>query len=341
MTMNKNEARPRRRYAMSVVGRYLGATALALSMNLAGTASATAQGWPTQPVRLVVPFPAGGSTDAVGRLLAAELAKDLGQNVIVENRGGANGNIGSDAVAKSDADGYTLLLSGVGSNAINYSIYKSMPYSDQDFTHISLLARGPNVLVANPEFPAKTFDEFIKLAKAEPGKYTHASSGSGSSGHLAMEMLKQAAGVDLMHVPYKGGAAAITDTIGGRVSVLFLNQDNLLPQVQSGKLRALAVASETRNPAYPDTPTIAESGYPGFAAESWFGLSAPAGTPQAVVERLNQATVKALSDPALRQKLESVGFVIVASTPAEFSKFVSNEIDKWGKAAKESGAKLD
>nr|WP_236844370.1 MULTISPECIES: tripartite tricarboxylate transporter substrate binding protein [unclassified Bordetella] len=310
-------------------------------MTALGTGAAFAQDWPNKPVRLVVPFPAGGSTDAVGRLLAAELAKDLGQNVIVENKGGANGNIGSDAVAKSEGDGYTLLLSGVGSNAINYSIYKSMPYSDKDFKHVSLLARGPNVLVANPEFPAKTFKEFIELAKAEPGKYTHASSGSGSSGHLAMEMLKQAAGIDLMHVPYKGGAAAITDTIGGRVSVLFLNQDNLLPQVQSGKLRALAVASEKRNPAYPDTPTIAESGYPGFAAESWFGLSAPAGTPDAVVDRLNKATVKALSNPELRNKLESVGFVIVASNPQEFSTFVSNEIDKWGKAAKESGATLD
>ena len=341
MTIPTQPARIGRREAMSQFGRYLGAAVLAVSATWVMSAPAIAQEWPTKPVRLVVPFPAGGSTDAVGRLLAAEMAKDLGQNVIVENKGGANGNIGSDSVAKSDADGYTLLLSGVGSNAINYSIYKSMPYSDKDFKHISLLATGPNVLVANPEFPAKTFAEFIKLAKADPGKYTHASSGSGSSGHLAMEMLKQAAGIDLMHVPYKGGAAAITDTIGGRVSVLFLNQDNLLPQVQSGKLRALAVASEKRNPAYPDVPTIAESGYPGFAAESWFGLSAPAGTPDAVVERLHQATVKALSNPDLRQKLESVGFVIVGNDPKAFSEFVSSEIAKWGKAAKDSGATLD
>jgi len=341
MTINSQPTPTSRRRAMSQLVRCMGAALLAVSATWATSSPALAQDWPTKPVRLVVPFPAGGSTDAVGRLLAAELAKELGQNVIVENKGGANGNIGSDNVAKSDPDGYTLLLSGVGSNAINYAIYKSMPYSNKDFAHISLLAKGPNVLVANPEFPAKTFDEFIKLVKAEPGKYTHASSGSGSSGHLAMEMLKQAAGIDLMHVPYKGGAAAITDTIGGRVSVLFLNQDNLLPQVQSGKLRALAVASEQRNPAYPDTPTIAESGYPGFAAESWFGLSAPAGTPDAVITRLNQATVKALANPDLRQKLESVGFVIVGDDPKSFSAFVSNEIDKWGKAAKASGATLD
>jgi len=320
---------------------HLAAALAAVSAVLAAPLPATAQDWPSKPVHLVVPFPPGGSTDSVGRLLAAELSKDLGQTVIVENKGGANGNIGSDMVAKAAPDGYTLLLSGVGSNAINYAIYPTMPYGNADFAHISLLAKGPNVLVANPEFPAKTFADFIKLAKADPGKYTHASSGNGSSGHLAMEMLKQAAGLDLVHVPYKGGAAAITDTIGGRVSVLFLNQDNLLPHVRAGKLRALAVASETRNPAYPDTPTIAESGYPGFAAESWFGLSAPAGTPAPVVERLHQATVKALGTPELRQKLESVGFVVVASDPKAFTSFVSAEIDKWGKAARASGAKTD
>ena len=313
----------------------------AVSAVLAAPLPAAAQSWPSKPVHLVVPFPPGGSTDSVGRLLAAELSKDLGQTVIVENKGGANGNIGSDMVAKAAPDGYTLLLSGVGSNAINYAIYPTMPYGNADFAHISLLAKGPNVLVANPEFPAKTFAEFIKLAKANPGKYTHASSGNGSSGHLAMEMLKQAAGIDLVHVPYKGGAAAITDTIGGRVSVLFLNQDNLLPHVRAGKLRALAVASEARNPAYPDTPTVAESGYPGFAAESWFGLSAPAGTPAPVIARLHQATVKALGTLELRQKLESVGFVVVASDPKAFTAFVSAEIDKWGKAARASGAKTD
>lgn len=315
-------------------------TAALAVLLLAGAAHAQAD-WPARPVHLVVPFPPGGSTDSVGRLLAAELAKDLGQSVIVENKGGANGNIGSDMVAKAAPDGYTLLLSGVGSNAINYALYQSMPYRNSDFAHISLLATGPNVLVANPDFPARSFADFIKLAKENPGKYTHASSGNGSSGHLAMEMLKQAAGIDLVHVPYKGGAAAITDTIGGRVSVLFLNQDNLLPQVQGGKVRALAVASVKRNPAYPDTPTIAESGYPGFAAESWFGLSAPAGTPAPVIERLSQATVRALAAPQLRDKLQAVGFVVVGNDPKAFDAFVAAEIDKWGKAAKASGARMD
>jgi len=316
------------------------AAAGAMAM-LPGVLMAQGAAWPTKQLKLVVPFPAGGSTDSVGRLLAAELSKELGQTVVVENKGGANGNIGSDMVAKAEPDGYTLLLSGVGSNAISYAVYQNMPYRNSDFAHVSLLATGPNVLVANNDFPGKTFADFIKLVRENPGKYTHASSGSGSSGHLAMEMLEQDAKIDLVHVPYKGGAAAITDMIGGRVQVMFLNQDTLLPQVSSGKLRALAVASAKRNPAYPDTPTVAESGYPGFSAESWFGLSAPAKTPPAVIQRLNQATVKALSSPDIRQKLESVGFVVVADDPKSFSAFVDNEIAKWGKAAKASGAKMD
>ena len=333
--MGHNNHRARRRL-ITLAAAAAGALAL-----LPVAATAQGEAWPARQLKLVVPFPAGGSTDSVGRLLAAELSKELGQTVVVENKGGANGNIGSDMVAKAPADGYTLLLSGVGSNAISYSVYKNMPYRNSDFAHISLLATGPNVLVDNNEFPGKTFGEFIKLTRENPGKYTHASSGSGSSGHLAMEMLEQAAKIDLVHVPYKGGAAAITDMIGGRVSVMFLNQDTLLPQVRSGKLRALAVASAKRNPAYPDTPTVAESGYPGFSAESWFGLSAPANTPPAVIQKLNQATVKALSSAEIRQKLESVGFVVVADDPKSFSAFVEAEIAKWGKAAKASGAKLD
>ena len=214
--------------------RRLGLAALIVAAAAATPAALYAQigQWPTRPVKLVVPFPPGGSTDAIGRLLAVELAKDLGQTVIVENKGGANGNIGSDAVA-AEPDGYTLLLSGVGSNAINYALYASMPYRDSDFAHVAAGHR-PQRAGGGAGFPGKTFADFIRLARESPDKYTHASSGSGSSGHLAMEMLKQQARIDLVHVPYKGGAAAITDLLGGRVTVLFLNQDTLLPQVQAG-----------------------------------------------------------------------------------------------------------
>ena len=294
--------------------------------------------WPTRPVKLVVPFPPGGSTDAIGRLLAVELARIWARPSSSRTRAAPTA-ISARTRWPRPSRTATLLLSGVGSNAINYALYASMPYRDSDFAHVSLLATGPNVLVAAPDFPGKTFADFIRLARERTN--THASSGSGSSGHLAMEMLKQQARIDLVHVPYKGGAAAITDLLGGRVTVLFLNQDTLLPQVQAGKLRALAVASVKRNPAYPDTPTVAESGYPGFAAESWFGLSAPARTPPAVIQRLSQATAKAMASAEMRQKLESVGFVVVGSDPQAYSGFVTSEIAKWGQAAKASGARMD
>ena len=316
-------------------------TALIATLGLMGASLLHAQAWPNKTIKLVVPFPPGGSTDAIGRQLAQELTKSLGQPVIIENKGGANGNIGADFVAKAAPDGYTLLVSGVGSNAINYSLYRSMPIADKDFAHVSLLATGPNVLVVHPEFPAKSFAEFIALAKANPGKYSHASSGSGSSGHLAMKMLEIASGISLVHVPYKGGGPAITDTIAGQVPILFINQDNALPQVQAGKLRGLAVASLERNPAYPSVPTIAESGFPGFSAVSWFGLTAPAGTPKEVLQKLNDATAKAMNLPEIKQRLQAQGFVVVAGTQQQFTEFVQAEITKWSQAAKAAGAQLD
>ena len=316
-------------------------SAVVLFCAVPATSASAAEPWPAKPIRMVLPFPTGGSTDAIGRMLAAEFTKQFNQTVIVENKGGANGNIGSEFVAKAPADGYTLLVSGVGSNAINYSVYSKMGYADKDFAHVSLLATGPNVLVAHPDFPAKNFTEFLALTKANAGKYSHASSGSGSSGHLAMEMLKQAAGLQITHVPYKGGGPAIVDTIGGQVPLLFINQDNALPQVKAGKLRALAVTSLARNPVYPDVPTVAESGFPGFSAVSWFALSAPAGTPPEVIKRLNEASIKALATPEIRDRLQAQGFVVVGNSPAEFSTFVRDEIAKWGRVAKASGATLD
>jgi tripartite-type tricarboxylate transporter receptor subunit TctC len=292
-------------------------------------------------VTLVVPFPAGGSSDTMGRRVAEALTASLGQTFIVENKPGANGNIGSAQVARAAPDGYTLLLSGVGSNAINYTLYPKLGYAPEDLAHITLLATGPNVLVANPEFEAKTFPAFLERAKAQPGAYNYASSGNGSSGHLAMEMLKQAAGLDLTHVPYKGGAPAMTDVIGGQVPLLFINQDAALPHVQAGTMVALAVASPERNPAYPDTPTVAESGYPGFAAQSWFGLSAPAGTPKPILDQLQGAAVKALQSPELKRRLEQVGFVVVGSTPEDYAAWIEAETQKWAKVIEASGAKIE
>lgn len=324
----------------AVVGGLAALTALSMA-GVAAPALAQASDYPNKPIKLIVPFPPGGSTDMVGRLIGNLLAERLGQSVIVENRGGASGTIGSATGAKADPDGYTLVLSGVGSHAIGYSLYPSMGYTDDDWAHISLLASGPNVLVVHPDFEAKTLEDFLRLAKEKPGEFNYASSGSGSSGHLSMELLKQKSGTDIVHIPFKGGAAAVTAVLGQQVNALMLNQDNVLPHVKAGKLRALAVTSAERNPAYPDVPTVAEKGYPDYSALSFFGLSAPAGTPAPIIERLHRETVEALKDKELRDKLEQVGFVVVGNSPAEYSKFLKDEIQKWSETVKVSGAKMD
>jgi tripartite-type tricarboxylate transporter receptor subunit TctC len=317
-------------FRLFLQGVVIGAASL-VTMPLALAQDAAAD-YPSRPVMIVAPFPPGGSTDTMARLLAQELTKSLGQQFLVDNKPGANGNIGSASVARAEPDGYTLLLSGVGSNAINYTLYPKLGYNPKDLTHISLLATGPNVLIANPDFEAKTFKEFIELAKSKPNEFNYASSGIGSSGHLAMEMLKQQAGIDLTHVPYKGGAPAMTDVIGGQVPVMFLNQDVVRPNVEAGKLLALAVTSSERNPSYPDTPTIAKSGYPGFSAVSWFGLSAPAKTPEAIIDKLHAATAKAVQSPEFKDRIVNNGFVVVGNTPEEFTAFV--EAEKWGTVIK-------
>ncbi|MBA3253137.1 MAG: tripartite tricarboxylate transporter substrate binding protein [Pseudomonadota bacterium] len=303
---------------------------------------ARAQSYPNKPLRIMVPFPPGGSTDVMARSLAVELTKSLGQPVVVENKAGANGNIGSAEVAKAAPDGYTLLLAGVGTNAINHSLYPTMPYDSlKDFEHITLLAEGPNVLIVNPNFPVKSVPELIAMAKAQPGKLNFGSNGNGSSGRLAMEMLRQATGMDMVHVPYKGGGPAMQALLAGEVPMLFTNQDAALPQVKAGKVRAIGVASEKRNPAYPDVPTVAEQGITGFSAVSWFGLSAPAKTPPEIVKRLHAEAVKAINQPEFRARLEGNGFVVVGSTPEQFRTFVTSENAKWGKAVKASGATVD
>lgn len=305
----------------------------------ATTLTAHAQdAWPAKPIKIVVPFAAGGSTDAMGRLLATELSAELGQPVVVENKAGANGNIGSDSVAKSPADGYTLLLSGIGSNAINYTLYKAVPYSDAAFKHITLLAKGPAVLVVNDAFPAKTLQEFVQEVKKHPQKYAHASAGSGSSGHVTMELIKQKLGLEMVHIPYKGNGPAITDVIAGQVPVTMLNNDVALPHAKAGKVRVLAVTSKQRNPAYPNVPTFAETGVADLDVVSWFGLSAPANTPQPVIDKLSAATQKALQKPKIRNHLESAGFVIAGGSSDAFAQFVKAEIAQWKEVVQRSGA---
>ncbi|AYM14743.1 MULTISPECIES: Bug family tripartite tricarboxylate transporter substrate binding protein [Agrobacterium] len=315
----------------------VGATGAAFSPS-----HAMAQEWPSNTITFIAPFPPGGTSDANSRIMAEALSKRLGQTVVVENRPGANGNIGLSLLSRAKPDGYTIGLTGVGSNAINPSLYAKMPFdSVKDFTHITLFAAGPNILVVNPQFPAKTFKEFIELIKANPGKYNFASSGNGASGHLAMEMLKVRAGLDIKHIPYKGGGPAITDVLGGQVPMMFINQDAVLSHIQAGRLHVLAVASPERNSLYPNAPTIAESGYPGFSAVSWTGLSAPAGLPQEIVDRLHKEMVAVLADPTLRQSLESKGYIVGGNTPQEYTDFITSEIKNWEAAAKASGATVN
>jgi tripartite-type tricarboxylate transporter receptor subunit TctC len=316
---------------------------VALATGLVATVAdaQTAADYPTKTVTIVAPFPAGGSADIVGRWLAAGLQEKLKQTFIVENRAGANGSIGTGSVARAAPDGYTLLISGIGSNATNYSLYKKLPYANSDFKHVSLLITGPNVIAVNPDYPAKTLAEMIALAKSQEGKFQAANSGNGSSNHLGMAMLAKAAGFQVVHVPYRGGAPAITDVIAGHVPVITLNQDVLLPHVQAGKLRPLAVLSLERNPAYPNVPTVAEQGFPGFAAVSWFGLSAPAGTPQAIVDRLSKACNEIVFEAGLKKKLEASGFVVVGSSPQGAADFIQAEIDKWNGVVKANNISLD
>ena len=298
--------------------------------------------FPTKPIRIVVPFPAGGTTDILARAVAQKLTETLGQSVVVDNRPGAGGNIGAELVAKSPPDGYTLLMGTVGTHAINASLYAKMPYDHvKDFAPVILVAGVPNVLVVNPSVPANSVQELIAYIKANPGKVNFASSGSGTSIHLSGELFKTMAGVSMTHVPYKGSTPALTDLMGGQVQLMFDNLPSSLPQIKAGKLRALAVTSAQRASALPDVPTVAEAGLPGFEASSWFGLLAPAGTPKDVVAKLNAEVAKWLATPEAREKLASQGAIAAGQSPEDFTRHIAAETAKWQKVVKESGAKVD
>jgi tripartite-type tricarboxylate transporter receptor subunit TctC len=303
--------------------------------------------WPSKPVRIVVPFAPGGTTDILARAVAPELSRVFGQSFVVENRAGAGGNVGADVVAKSAPDGYTLLMGTVGTHGINKSLYSKMPFDPQkDFAPITLVAGVPNVMVMNAEkakaLNINTVPEFIRYARANPGKFNMASSGNGTSIHLAGELFKSRTGTFMTHIPYTGSGPAMLGMVSGQVDVMFDNLPSSMAQIKGGKLKAFAVTSAQRSGAMPELPTIEEAGnLKGFEASSWFGLLAPAGTPADIVNRIQAETAKALGSPAIKEKLLAQGAIPGGNTPAEFARMIESEIAKWAPVVKASGAKVD
>jgi len=322
-----------KRIARSLVG-------LAFAALLASVSHA--QSWPSKPIRWVVPFAPGGTTDILARTIAEKLTIALGKPVIVENNPGAGGGVGATQTAKAAPDGYTIMGGTISTHAINASLYKTLPYDPvKDFVPITMIARVPNLLVVNPDVPAKSVKDLIALLKANPGKYTFASSGNGTSQHLSGELFKSMAGVDMQHIPYKGSPPALQDVVGGQVTMTFDNITTAWPLAKAGKLRALAVTTAKRSPVAPDVPTLAESGLAGYEVGSWQGVFAPAGTPPDVVKRLNAEIVKIINMPDVRAKLEALGAEPVGNSSDEFATIVKSEVAKWAKVVKQSGAHVD
>jgi tripartite-type tricarboxylate transporter receptor subunit TctC len=308
---------------------------------LAFGAQAQAQDYPNRPIRLVVPFSPGGSTDGISRHLAQKLTVALGQPVVVENRAGAGGTLGTDLVAKSKPDGYTLLFVAT-STAINQALFTNLPYDTmKDLTPVIHLVHLSGVLVVHPDVPARTVQELVDLARAKPGVLNYASAGNGTTLHLAGELFKALAKVDITHVPYKGSGPALTDLIGGRVQMMFANMPGTMQHVQAGRIRAIAVTDATRSAAVPDLPTIAESGVPGYRATGWFGIMAPAGTPREIVERLNAEFNKALRTPELLEFMKNEGAEPAGGTPQDFRAHLRSEVERWGGVIKSAGIKAN
>ena len=304
--------------------------------------SVQAQGYPGKPIRLVVPFAPGGSSSIVARSMAAEMEKSLGQPFIVDNKPGGGGNVAMQEVAKSDPDGYTLIIGHVGTLAVNPYMFSKLPYDvDRDFAPVSLLAIVPAIFVVHESVPAKDLREFVALAKKSPGKLYYGSAGNGSAGHLAMEYLKQAAGIDIQHVPYKGTGPNIIDLVAGRTQAASTGTPALMQHVKSGKLRAIATGTSKRLLALPDVGTVAEQGYPGFETSQWYGLNAPAKTPEAIIQRLAAEVAKATRSPAVRDRFAVDDAEAVSTTPAEYGAFIRKEQERWGKVVRAAGIKAD
>ena len=302
----------------------------------------TGEAYPSKPIRFVVPYPAGGPLDTVARLIGQRLTESTKQPVIVDNKPGAGGNIGADAVAKAPADGYTILMGAVATHAINPTLYASIPYDPiRDFAPVTQVASTPNVLVVHPSIPASSVKEFIAYAKANPGKLNFGSGSTGSAGHLAGELFKTMAGIDMTHVPYKGAAPAMQDLIGGQIQLMFDNLASSLAQVRAGKVKALAVTTAKRSALAPELPTIAESGLPGFDINTWFGIFVPAATPRETVERLHAEFTRALAAADVRERMLNLGAEPVGSTPGEFAAYIRSEAAKYARVIKASGARAD
>jgi len=315
------------------------ATGLLIAV-LGASTSAVADDYPARPIKWVVGYPAGGTTDILARLIGQWLSEHLGAQVIIENRPGAGNNIGTEAVINAPPDGYTVLLVNPA-NGINASLYRKLNFDFiRDIAPVAGLTRVPNVMEVNPAVPAKTVQEFIDYAKANPGKINWASSGNGTSVHLSGEMFKMMTGVDLLHVPYRGAAPALTDLISGQVQVMFDNMPSSIEQIRAGKLRALGVTTAKRSPALPDVPTVADT-VPGYEASAWFGMGAPKETPPEVVNKLNKAINAALADPNIQARLADLGGIVMAGTPADFGQVIVDETEKWAKVVKAAGVSIE
>ncbi|MGC4076398.1 MAG: tripartite tricarboxylate transporter substrate binding protein [Rubrivivax sp.] len=297
--------------------------------------------YPNKPIKLVVGYAAGGATDVIARLVGQKLGDSLGQTVVIDNRAGANSNVGAEAVARSPADGYTLYVYTIA-NTINATLYPKLGYDpEKDFEPIGLIAKVPNILVVNKDVPVKTLAEYVAYTKAQPQGVTFASSGSGSSIHLSGEMFKMVTKLNMLHVPYRGSAPAVSDLLGGQVQSMFDNAPSAMPHIQSGRLRPIAITSPQRSPLLPDVPTFIESGYADFDVQSWFGLAAPAGTPAAIVTKLNAELAKVLALPEVKKRLAEIGATPAGGSPADMRKFAAAEIKRWNAVVKASGAKAD
>ena len=318
---------------------YLGLTA---SVALApGFNSTLAQGYPNKPIRFIVPYPAGGGVDTVARTITPKLRENLGQSLVIENRGGAGGNIGTALAARADPDGYTIVM-GAAAFAINVTLYRKLPFDPlKDFTPISLVSATPNILAVHPSVPVKSVKELIRLAKREPQSLNYASAGNGTTSHLAAELLKTMAGINLVHIPYKGTAPGVVALLSGEVALMLAPALTLIPHIRSNRVRGIAVTGAKRSPAIPELPMVAESGVPGFEVRQWYGVLAPAGTPKEIVRRLSDEIAKVVRSPEITKRFVSEGSEPIGSTPEEFARHINAEIARWAKAVKASGAQLD